>query len=63
MLAAHILLQNPENEVYELDGGKVFYTSTDQDGNFRAGELFSVQQSTGIVTISAEYFDLDGLSN
>ena len=52
----------PENEVYELDGGKVFYTSTDQDGNFRAGELFSVQQSTGIVTISAEYFDLDGLS-
>ena len=20
---------NPENEVYELDGGKVFYTSTD----------------------------------
>ena len=52
----------PENEVYEIDGGKVFYTSTDQDGNFRAGELFSVQQSTGIVTISAEYFDLDGLS-
>jgi hypothetical protein len=40
----------------------VFYTSTDQDGNFRAGELFSVQQATGIVTISAEFFDLDGLS-
>ena len=40
----------------------MFYTSTDQDGNFRAGELFSVQQATGVVTISAEYFDLDGLS-
>ena len=52
----------PENEVLELDGGRVFYTSTDQDGNFRAGELFSVQQATGIVTISAEFFDLDGLS-
>jgi len=52
----------PENEVYESGGGRVFYVSTDQDGNFRAGELFSVQQSTGIVTISAEYFDLDGLS-
>jgi len=52
----------PENEVLEQNGGRVFYTSTDQDGNFRAGELFSVQQSTGIVTISAEYFDLDGLS-
>jgi len=52
----------PENEVLEVNGGRVFYTSTDQDGNFRAGELFSVQQSTGIVTISAEFFDLDGLS-
>lgn len=52
----------PENEVYEEDGGRVFYASTDQDGNFRAGELFSVQQATGIVTISADFFDLDGLS-
>jgi len=52
----------PENEVLEANGGRVFYTSTDQNGNFRTGELFSVQQSTGIVTISAEFFDLDGLS-
>ena len=52
----------PENEVYEANGGRVFYVSTDQDGNFRTGELFSVQQATGIVTISAEFFDLDGLS-
>jgi len=52
----------PENEVLEQDGGRVFYVSTDQDGNFRTGELFSVQQATGIVTISADYFDLDGLS-
>ena len=52
----------PENEVFETNGGRVFYTSTDQDGNFRAGELFSVQQASGIVTISAEFFDLGGLS-
>jgi len=52
----------PENEVLEVDGGRVFYTSTDQDGNFRAGELFGVNQATGVVTISAEFFDLDGLS-
>jgi hypothetical protein len=52
----------PENEVYEANGGRVFYTSSDQDGNFRTGELFSVQQSTGIVTVSAEFFELDGLS-
>lgn len=52
----------PENEVQELNGGRVFYASTDQDGNFRAGELFSVEQATGIVTISADFFELDGLS-
>ncbi|MDA9953322.1 hypothetical protein N9D61_03160 [Planktomarina sp.] len=53
---------SPENEVYEVNSGRVYYVSTDQDGNFRAGELFSVQQATGIVTISAQFFDLDGLS-
>ena len=52
----------PENEVYESNSGRVFYVSTDQDGNFRTGELFAVQQATGIVTISAQFFDLDGLS-
>jgi len=52
----------PENEVLEVTGGRVFYVSTDQDGNFRAGELFGVNQATGVVTISAEFFDLDGLS-
>ena len=52
----------PANEVLEANGGRVFYTSTDQDGNFRAGELFAVNQATGIVTISAEFFDLDGLT-
>ena len=46
----------------EEDGGRVYYVSTDQDGNFRAGELFGVNQATGVVTISAEFFDLDGLS-
>jgi hypothetical protein len=52
----------PENEVVELNRGRVFYTSTDQSGNFRAGELFAVEQATGIVTISADFFDLGGLS-
>ena len=51
-----------ENEVVELNGGRVFYTSTDQSGNFRCGELFAVEQATGIVTISADFFDLGGLT-
>jgi hypothetical protein len=52
----------PENEIVEANGGRVFYTSTDQDGNFRCGELFAVEQATGIVTISADFFDLQGLT-
>lgn len=51
----------PENEVVESGGGRVFYTSTDQDGNFRVGELFKVEQATGSVTISASLFSLGGL--
>ena len=52
----------PFQEVQNLNGGRVFYTSTDQDGNFRAGELFAVEQATGIITISADFFDLEGLT-
>jgi len=52
----------PFQEVQNLNGGRVFYTSTDQDGNFRAGEQFAVEQSTGIITIAAEFFDLAGLT-
>ena len=48
-------------EVLEEGGGRVFYTSTDQDGNFRVGNLFTVQQSTGKATLNAEDFDLAGL--
>ena len=39
----------------------MFYTSTDQDGNFRVGELFQVEQARGVVTISASQFNLTGL--
>jgi hypothetical protein len=52
----------PENEIIEEDGGRVFYTSTDQNGNFRTGELFAVEQATGTVTISADFFDFSGLT-
>ena len=49
------------DETKDYGGGRVFYTSTDQHGNFRVGELFKVEQSTGIVTINASQFDLAGL--
>jgi len=52
---------DPANETVENNGGRVFYTSTDQDGNFNVGDLFTVQQSTGIATLNANAFNLSGL--
>jgi hypothetical protein len=52
----------PNRETANNGGGRVFYTSTDQDGNFRVGELFEVEQATGIVTLNADLFNLQGLS-
>jgi hypothetical protein len=50
------------NETINSGGGRVFYTSTDQDGNFRVGELFEVRQASGTVTLNASQFDLSGLT-
>jgi hypothetical protein len=52
---------SPENQVLERNGGRVFYTSTDEEGNFRVGELFAVEQATGTVSLSAQFFQLEGL--
>jgi hypothetical protein len=52
---------NPDNETVTADGGRVFFTATDQDGNFRVGDLFSVEQATGIATLNAEAFNIAGL--
>ena len=54
--------RQPFNETVDAGGGRVFYTSTDQDGNFRVGELFAVEQATGIVTVNADLFELSGLT-
>ena len=53
---------NPQDQTIESNYGRVFYTSTDQDGNFKVGNLFGVEQATGIVTLSASQFGLSGLS-
>jgi hypothetical protein len=51
-----------QNDTVEVNYGKVFFTSTDQDGNFNVGNLFGVAQATGIVTLSASQFGLSGLN-
>ena len=48
-------------ETSDFNGGRVFYTSTDQDGNFRVGDLFTIEQSTGVATLNAEAFNIAGL--
>ena len=50
-------------EVEERTKGRVFYVSTDQNGIFRVGRFFSVDQGTGTVTFSASLAlsDVDGL--
>jgi len=49
------------NETRDRNGGRVFFTSTDQDGNFRVGDLFSIEQATGVAAINADAFNLAGL--
>jgi len=52
---------NADKETVVGGGGRVFYTSTDQDGNFRVGRLFNVEQSTGVATLNADAFNISGL--
>jgi hypothetical protein len=53
----------PSQEVREETQGRVFYVSTDQDGVFRVGRFFSVDQGTGTVTFAASIAlsNLDGI--
>ena len=52
-----------EQEVVEELKGRVFYVSTDQNGVFRVGRFFTVDQGTGTVTFSASIAlsNLDGI--
>jgi len=55
--------RQPENETYEEGVGRVFYVTTDQNGIFRVGRFFTVDQGTGTVTFSASIAlsNLDGI--
>lgn len=50
-------------EVREIGKGRVFYVTSDQDGNFKVGDFFKVDQGTGTVTFSSSIAisNLDGL--
>jgi hypothetical protein len=57
------LSRQGSNEVVENGVGRVFYVSSDQNGIFRVGRYFTVDQGTGTVTFSASIAlsNLDGL--
>jgi hypothetical protein len=50
------------DEISELLGGRVYFSSTDQKGDFRVGDLFRIEQATGVATLNADAFDLSGLN-
>ena len=40
----------PANQVVQVNGGQVYYTSTDQRGDFRIGNDFVINRKTGTIT-------------
>lgn len=57
------LTPDEDREVVEEGKGRVFWVSTDQDGIFKVGRFFKVDQGTGTVTFSAAIAlsNLDGI--
>jgi hypothetical protein len=54
---------NPDDRIVkEKTQGRVFHASTDQNGFFRIGRFFSVDQGTGEVTIDAGRISLSGVT-
>jgi len=50
------------NEINEANGAKIYYNSTDQYGDYRIGDLFTVNQETGAVTFATGGFDVQSLT-
>jgi len=46
------------NEVVELNRARIYYTSVDAKGDFRVGEYFLVEQSTGNITFNVNSFQV-----
>jgi hypothetical protein len=54
-------IPNPDFEITELGGGRIFFTSGNQDGDFRIGTGLTINQSTGTLvgrTFSKSLFSL-----
>ena len=52
---------NPNNEVKETNYGKVYYTSMNERGLYKIGDVFSIDLITNATTLNASSFDLSNI--
>lgn len=52
----------PANAIVETNNGQVFSSNTNEKGDFAVGNQFSVDGTTGAVTINTSQFNLSGLN-
>jgi len=52
-----------DNEVIELNSGKIYYASTDARGNYRIGDAFFVNLEDGTTSLSGSGVDVTGISS
>ena len=52
----------PANKIVESNNGRIYSSNTDELGNFAVGTQFSVDGTTGRVTINTDQFNLSGLN-
>ena len=57
----NLVTQN--TETVEVNSGKIYYQSVDQQGDFRVGEAFTVDQSTGFITANGLGGNIGGVTN
>jgi hypothetical protein len=50
---------NDNNQLVELDNGKIWTTTTDHKGTFKVGDFFTIDQQEGTLTINEGSFKVD----
>jgi hypothetical protein len=52
-----------DQEAVQINGGRIYYTSTDAEGTFRIGNAFYVNFETGTTSFDASAIDFSGVSS
>jgi hypothetical protein len=62
-LSDDVSLTVQSNEIIQTNGGKIYYQTVDQYGDFRVGDKFLINQRTGDVTFNASALNLNNISS